>query len=213
MDEIIIINVFWLVDTSANKASAYSSSWAMQIASALHVNNAATGNKSCSNVYHISILLVKRTLISVLTGSHYYRSMQGMLMIVDVIDALSWEAFFLANDTQLSDDLMQLRVLMGKKNAEVASTKFKVLALVQPLLIKYNTFLSECQVKSEMAAFNFNIKKMVDLLKCLTTSDPDDVTVYSAIPDGQLQLCRTRYEAGAVHPAGIKEPWRHRRPD
>ena len=114
----------------------------------------------------------KRTLSSVLTGSHYYRSMQGMLMICEMIDALSWEAFFLANDIQLTDDLMQLRVLLGEKNAEGARRKFpQVLALVQPLLVKYNAFLIECQAKSEMAAFNLNIKRMVDLLKCFTTSD------------------------------------------
>jgi len=41
---------------------------------------------------------------------------------------------------------------------------------MQPLLIKY-TFLIECQVKSAIAAFNVNIKKVFDLLKYLTTSD------------------------------------------
>ena len=29
---------------------------------------------------------------SVLTGSHYYRSMRGMLMIGEMVDAFSWEA-------------------------------------------------------------------------------------------------------------------------
>ena len=38
-----------------------------------------------------------------------------------------------------------------------------------------------------------------------------DINVYSARPDGQFQLCRV--EVGAVHPAGIKEPGRHCRPD
>ena len=40
----------------------------------------------------------------------YYRSMQGMLMIAEMLDAFSWKAFFLANDSQLRDDLIQLRV-------------------------------------------------------------------------------------------------------
>jgi len=39
------------------------------------------------------------------------------------------------------------------------------------------------------------------------------VIVYSARPDGQLQLCLTRYEVGAAYPAAIKQPGRHRRPD
>ena len=42
-----------------------------------------------------------------------------MLLIAKMIDAFSWEAFFLANDNQLRDDLMQLQVLLSEKNAEV----------------------------------------------------------------------------------------------
>ena len=114
----------------------------------------------------------KRTLISIPTGSHYYRSMQCMLMIVEVTDTISWEVFFLANDTQLNDDLIQLQMLMGEKNAEVARITFpQVLSIIPPLPIKYNTFLIECQVKSEMAVFNVNMKKMFNLFKYITTSD------------------------------------------
>ena len=52
----------------------------------------------------------KRTLISILTESHYYRSKQSTLMIVNVTDTLSWEVYFLAIDTQLKDGLIQLQV-------------------------------------------------------------------------------------------------------
>ncbi len=45
-------------------------------------------------------------------------------MIVNVIDALSWKAFFLVNGTQLSDDLNELRLLLAEKNSEDACTKF-----------------------------------------------------------------------------------------
>ena len=45
-------------------------------------------------------------------------------MIVKVTDTLSWEVFFLAIDIQLNDDLIQLQVLLGEKNAEVARTAF-----------------------------------------------------------------------------------------
>ena len=59
----------------------------------------------------------KRTLIAILTESHYYMSMQSMLIIVQVADTLSWEVYFLANDTQLNVDLMQLQAFLGEKNA------------------------------------------------------------------------------------------------
>ena len=39
------------------------------------------------------------------------------------------------------------------------------------------------------------------------------INICFARPDGQVQLCRTRYEIGAVHPVGIKEPGTHCRPD
>ena len=72
-----------------------------------------------------------------------------MLIIVEV--------FFLSNDTQLNDDLMQLQVLLGERNAEVDRTIFlQVRSLIQPLLIKYNTFPIKCKVKSEMAACSTN---------------------------------------------------------
>ena len=66
----------------------------------------------------------KRILISFLIESHYYRSKQSMLMIVKVTDTLIWEVFFLAIDTRINDDLIQLQVLLGEKNAELARTAF-----------------------------------------------------------------------------------------
>jgi len=76
-------------------------------------------------------------------------------MIVEVTDTLGWHLLFLAIDTQLNGDFMQLQVL----------------SLIQPLLIKCNTFLIERQVKSEMAAFKVNIKKLFGLFMNITTSD------------------------------------------
>ena len=68
--------------------------------------------------------------------------------------------------------MMPLRVLLGVKNAEDARITIpQVLSLIQPLLIKYNTFPIECHVKCEIAAFNVNIKKMFDILMNLTMSD------------------------------------------
>ena len=43
--------------------------------------------------------------------------------------------------------------------------------MTQPLLDKYAVFLTECQAKYEMAAFYINVKRMVDLIKCLISSD------------------------------------------
>ena len=53
----------------------------------------------------------KQTLNSVLSGSHYYRSLQGMSMLFEVIDALSWEAFLVSNSINISDDLKHLQCL------------------------------------------------------------------------------------------------------
>ena len=151
-------------------------------------------------------------------------------------------AVFLANNIQLSGDLRQLHVLLGETNTDVAGTIFpQVLALVNPLFIKHSTFLIEYHAKSEMAAINLNIKKMVE---CLATSDlrvqtsmailqefhavnyprygcnyVEQIKVLEVVQDvvrdrmGSFQLCCTRYDIGAVHPAGIIKPGRHHHPN
>ena len=45
-------------------------------------------------------------------------------MIAGVIDALTWEALFMANDVQHDDHLSKLRELLSKKNAESAREMF-----------------------------------------------------------------------------------------
>ena len=79
----------------------------------------------------------KRTLISILTESHYYRSKQSTLMIVKVTDTLSWEVYFLAIDTQLNDGLIQLQVPHSCRSC----------------FIKYNTFLIVVHTKPNTASY------------------------------------------------------------
>ena len=93
-------------------------------------------------------------------------------MLVEVIDALSWEAFLVSNSIEISDDLKHLRGLLSKQNADNACTKFsEVTLLSKPLLDKYAVFLAECQAKSDMASYFINVKRMIDLIKCLVTAD------------------------------------------
>ena len=114
----------------------------------------------------------KQTLNSVLAGSHYYRSLQGMLMLAEVIDALSWEAFLVSNSIEISDDLKHLRGFLSEQNADNARTKLsEVTLLSKPLLHKYAVFLAERQAKSDMASYFINVKRMIDLIKCLVTAD------------------------------------------
>ena len=44
-------------------------------------------------------------------------------------------------------------------------------SLIQPLIIKYNTFPIECLAKFDMAAFNINIKNMLNLFMYITILD------------------------------------------
>ena len=41
----------------------------------------------------------------------------------------------------------------------------------------------------------------------------NDISICSARTDWQPQLCRTRYEIGAIHPSGTKKLGRYRLPD
>ena len=44
----------------------------------------------------------------------------------------------------------------------------------------------------------------------LLEAEDSEPYMCSARPEEQLQRCRNRHDVGAVHPAGIKEPRRHR---
>jgi len=57
----------------------------------------------------------KRTLISILTGSRYCRSVQSMLMTVEVIDTLICKICFLATDSQIKHDLMSCRCFLARR--------------------------------------------------------------------------------------------------
>ena len=61
---------------------------------------------------------------------------------------------------------------LSEQNADDARTKFsEVTLLSKPLLDKYAVFLAECQAKSDMASYFINVKRMIDLIKCLVTAD------------------------------------------
>ena len=108
----------------------------------------------------------KQTLNSGLAGSHYYRSLQGMLMLVEVIDALSWEAFLVSNSIEISEDLKLHRGLQVNKMLTMHAHNFsEVTLLSKPLLDKYAVFLAN------MASYSINVKRMIDLIKCLVTAD------------------------------------------
>ena len=84
---------------------------------------------------------VLHAVAGILSETHLRTS---MACLEGFTDTLSREVFFLANDTQLIDDLMQLQVLLGERNPEVEGTTFtQVLSLIKPLLIKYNSFMIE----------------------------------------------------------------------
>jgi len=59
-----------------------------------HCNGCSYMGSGLDNAVIEAKVFKKRTLISILIESHYYRSKQSMLTIVKVTDTLSWEVFF-----------------------------------------------------------------------------------------------------------------------
>ena len=72
----------------------------------------------------------------------------------------------------LKPDSFHFRGLPSEQNAEDARTQFSEGTLLsKPLLDKYAVFLAEFQAKSDMASYFINVKRMIDIIKCLVTAD------------------------------------------
>ena len=97
-----------------------------------------------------------------------------MLIISEVIDALSWEAFNMTSnyDGEVGEDLNKLRDCFQTRDKDGSHRTFPAVKdRMKPLLSDYSEFLCECKEKSEMARFLLNIKYMIDILKCFIVAD------------------------------------------
>ncbi len=131
----------------------------------------------------------KKTLVSVLSGGHYVRSFQGMLILSEMITALAWQAFWGSNEQDLPQSVVDLKHALMDKRREACVEKF--VAVVEDcvdLRAQFETFFHECQSKSELCQYLSVFQQIVSVIKQLIAADRDGNwplhvgTVRSAMP-------------------------------
>ena len=118
----------------------------------------------------------KKVLVSVLSGSHYVKSLHGMSVVSEVLSSLAWEAFWKSKeyDPALIQHLKNLRTLLQSKNRSKCVAEFETtLTLIAELKIQFEAFLQECQAKSEVCQYLSVFQEMFATVKNLVAADRD----------------------------------------
>ena len=115
---------------------------------------------------------------SVLNGSHYYRSILGLLMVEDCIQRLKWEAFWEMQGCEKYDieivSFCKLQTCLSSMQSTKAKTALgdihKKTAL-KKLLAEFDAFSLRYTQQSEMCQFWENFLKIVETIKNLIKSE------------------------------------------
>ena len=121
-----------------------------------------------------------KTLESVLTGKHYYRSFSGHIMLGESIEILKLEAFWECHDKEQFreglEKLENLQNLLIAKNSRSAIDVIKELkgdSDVKKLLTAYKAFEIDVVAKSEQCQYLCTYQYIVQAIKNLVRSDRD----------------------------------------
>lgn len=119
-----------------------------------------------------------KTVKTVLNGSHYTRSLQGLLLLSDTIQALKLKAFWAMNNyneySGIAESLRELREALKSKNAQKCQELFNSLLhseTYKKLRIAIDVFDAEQCEKSELCKYFSLFVRMVSLVKNLVTAD------------------------------------------
>ena len=121
----------------------------------------------------------KLTVHSVLEGTHYVRSFQGICIISDVINSLMWQAFWLwitEHKISIDDDVMpyavELRAALCEKSKSKSTSQFhELLAKSDHLHQLFQSFVQECEAKSDVCQYWGVFLQMAMNLKHIISSD------------------------------------------
>lgn len=117
-----------------------------------------------------------KTVQSVMSGSHYVRSLQGMLIISETLDTLRWSAFWKNYNkldyTDLISEVKKARDSLQAKDVLQSQKMFQALRLKsQNLKSRFEKFVKECEEKSELCKYWGNVSSIINLLKNLVHAD------------------------------------------
>ena len=105
------------------------------------------------------------TAKTVLEGSHYVRSLHGMLVLQQCISMLRWEAFLVtAEHKHLWAAFMKSLDLSGNLSNELLTSAAEIKMMM-------DKFTAECSTKSQLCTYLSNFEKIVELIKLAIVSD------------------------------------------
>ena len=121
-----------------------------------------------------------KTLESVLTGKHYYRSFSGHIMLGEAIEVLKLEAFWQCHDKE--EFLEGIEKLQSLENSLIAKKQKRAVELIEnlkcdsdvnKLLDAYKAFENQVVANSEQCRYLCNYQYIVQVIKNLVRSDRD----------------------------------------
>ena len=130
---------------------------------------------------------------SVIDGSHYVRSLKGLMLLAESIERLQWARFFQCKGTSAYIDKLEILKLLKESVSEKDREQSKRLLdrFVDDLLRMiniFNAFRADARINSETFAFWDTFVEMVSILKDLVRADREGnwqlhlQTIQSALP-------------------------------
>ena len=153
----------------------------------------------------------KLTLNQVLEGTHYVRSLYGLLLASDLISSLAWEAFWVwgkDHDIAVDEDILRSAEVVRKalSDKQRCSKEFKELCELSPrLAAQFNDFIDECCCKSEVCQYLENFQHIANCIKHAVSSDREGNfplhmgTVESSLPIFRENDCLNYFRYGSFY--------------
>ena len=113
---------------------------------------------------------------SLMNGSHYIRSLRGMIILADALNTLKWEAFWNTNDRTDFGDILSvadpLKIAFKEKdNSRDKEYYDQLLLYITDLKECFENFSSSCKNMSEMCQYWLGFLEIVSILKALIAAD------------------------------------------
>jgi hypothetical protein len=119
-----------------------------------------------------------KTVETVISGSHYYRSFNGLVMLAESVTRLKYEAFHASLNKDdfkdLADEMIVLRQLLSKLNIRASADKFQSIlqsGTCEILLSALDTFSESCGQQSQQCQFWNEFLRIIGLIKKLIKAD------------------------------------------
>ena len=110
-----------------------------------------------------------KTIETVLAGTHYVRSLRGLLIISEKIETLQWEAFWLAHGRNDYDNILpcldSLKAALEDHDKVSKSNLLKSIQAIEPLRRDFDDFCQKASDKSEICRYFEILKKQHNILE------------------------------------------------